>query len=137
MAFVTKTAAAYIRVSTKEQLEFSPASQLEKIREYAKNNDLILPDEYIFFDEGISGLETKKRPGFLKMIAKASSKPKPFDVVLLWSFSRFARNREDSIVYKSLLRRKFCIFTSLAKNKQPFLSVLIKPRSGCLYIMHQ
>ena len=100
-----KTAAAYIRVSTDDQTEYSPSSQLEKIREYAKRNDYILPDEYIFIDEGISG-RTTKRPAFNKMIGIAKTKPKPFDAILLWKFSRFARNREDSIVYKSMLRKQ-------------------------------
>jgi len=40
------------------------------------------------------------------MIGTAKLKPKPFDVILLWKFSRFARNREDSIVYKSMLRKQ-------------------------------
>ena len=100
-----KTAAAYIRVSTDDQTEYSPSSQLEKIREYAKRNDYILPDEYIFIDEGISGRTTAKRPNFNKMIGIAKTSPKPFDAILLWKFSRFARNREDSIVYKSMLRK--------------------------------
>ena len=100
-----KTAAAYIRVSTDDQTEYSPSSQLEKIREYAKRNDYILPDEYIFIDVGISG-RTTKRPAFNQMIGTAKTKPKPFDAILLWKFSRFARNREDSIVYKSMLRKQ-------------------------------
>ena len=101
-----KTAAAYIRVSTEDQVEYSPASQLEKIREYAKRNDYILPEEYIFMDEGISGRNTVKRTAFNRMIGTAKTKPKPFDAILLWKFSRFARNREDSIVYKSMLRKQ-------------------------------
>ena len=48
---------AYIRVSTEDQVEYSPASQLEKIREYAKRNGYLLPEEYIFTDEGISILD--------------------------------------------------------------------------------
>ena len=40
------------------------------------------------------------------MIGTAKIKPKQFDVILLWKFSRFARNREDSIVYKSMLRKQ-------------------------------
>ena len=40
------------------------------------------------------------------MIAAAKQKPAPFRVILVWKFSRFARNREDSIVYKSMLRRQ-------------------------------
>lgn len=101
-----KTAAAYIRVSTEEQTEFSPDSQLKAIRKYAKEHDLILPEEFIFADEGISGRQADKRPQFQRMIGTAKLKPKPFDVILLWKFSRFARNREDSIVYKSMLRKQ-------------------------------
>ena len=33
-----KVAAAYIRVSTDDQLEYSPDSQLEKIKLYAERN---------------------------------------------------------------------------------------------------
>lgn len=101
-----KIAAAYIRVSTEDQVEYSPASQLDKIREYAKRNGYILPDEYVFMDEGISGRHTEKRTAFNRMIGTAKTKPKPFDAILLWKFSRFARNREDSIVYKSMLRKQ-------------------------------
>lgn len=101
-----KTAAAYIRVSTEDQVEYSPASQLDKIRQYAKHNGYILPDEYIYMDEGISGRHTQKRTAFNRMIGTAKTKPKPFDAILLWKFSRFARNREDSIVYKSMLRKQ-------------------------------
>jgi DNA invertase Pin-like site-specific DNA recombinase len=101
-----KTAAAYIRVSTEDQIEFSPDSQLKAIRKYAKEHDLILPEEFVFADEGISGRKTDKRVQFQRMIGTAKLKPKPFDVILLWKFSRFARNREDSIVYKSMLRKQ-------------------------------
>lgn len=100
-----KTAAAYIRVSTDDQIEFSPESQRRALIDYAKKNNIILPKEFIFVDEGISGKTTAKRPQFNKMIALAKTKPKPFDVILVWKYSRFARNREDSVVYKSMLRR--------------------------------
>jgi site-specific DNA recombinase len=102
-----KIAAAYIRVSTDDQMEYSPDSQLEKIREYAKKNDMVLPEEYIFReDEGISGKKAEKRPEFMRMIGTSKKKPKPFDVIIVWKFSRFARNRQDSIVYKSMLRKQ-------------------------------
>lgn len=100
-----KTAAAYIRVSTEDQVEFSPDSQLEKIKLYAEKNQILLPKEFIFLDEGISGRNAAKRPAFNEMIALAKRKPKPFDVILVWKYSRFARNREDSVVYKSMLRK--------------------------------
>ena len=101
-----KIAAAYIRVSTDDQLEFSPDSQMKKIREYAAKNELLIPHELVFIDEGISGRKAEKRPAFMKMISLAKTKPKPFDIILVWKFSRFARNREDSIVYKSMLRKQ-------------------------------
>lgn len=100
------TAAAYLRVSTSEQAELSPDSQLKKIREYAERNDILLLEDHIYMDEGISGKRTQNRQAFNAMIGAAKQKPKPFDTILLWKFSRFARNREDSIVYKSMLRKQ-------------------------------
>lgn len=99
------TAAAYIRVSTEDQLEYSPDSQLKRIREYTEHHDLYLPDEYIYLDEGISGRNADNRPAFMNMIRTAKQKPHPFDVILVWKYSRFARNRQDSIFYKSMLRK--------------------------------
>lgn len=100
-----QTAAAYIRVSTKDQTELSPDSQIRLVRDYAKAHGMILPEEYIFRDDGLSGRKAEKRPAFMRMIAAAKEKPRPFDVILLWKYSRFARNQEESIVYKSLLKR--------------------------------
>lgn len=100
------TAAAYIRVSTEDQIEFSPDSQLKRIREYAAGRQISVPEEYIFLDEGISGRSADNRPAFLRMIHTARQKPKPFQQILVWKFSRFARNRQDSIFYKSMLRRE-------------------------------
>ena len=100
------TAAAYIRVSTEDQMEFSPDSQLRSIQAYALNHHIELLPAHIYLDEGISGRNASKRPAFLQMIANAKKKPHPFDLILLWKFSRFARNRQDSIFYKSMLRRE-------------------------------
>ena len=41
-----KIAAAYVRVSTEDQTELSPTSQIKQIREYAKNHGYIVPDEF-------------------------------------------------------------------------------------------
>ncbi len=103
---MTQYGACYIRVSTEEQTEFSPDAQLRVLKEYAKKNDIILTKEHIYIDEGISGRKAEKRPAFMKMIATAKSKPRPFDVILVHKFDRFARSREDSVVYKSLLKKE-------------------------------
>lgn len=100
-----KVAAAYIRVSTDHQTELSPDSQIKLVRQYAKQNGYIIPDEYIFRDDGISGRYADKRPQFNEMIGTAKQSPPPFSAVLLWKFSRFARNQEESIFYKSMLRK--------------------------------
>ena len=100
-----KIAAAYIRVSTDDQEEYSPDSQLKLCRDFAKKNGYILPDEYIFQDDGISGSSARRRASFNHMIALAKEKDRPFDAILVWKFSRFARNREESVLYKGLLRK--------------------------------
>lgn len=100
-----KTAAAYLRVSTEAQDEYSLDSQLKLIRDYAAKNDMIVPDEFVFTDDGISGRSAKKRPEFQRMIGWAKEKDRPFEAILVWKFSRFARNQEESIVYKSMLAR--------------------------------
>ena len=101
-----RIAAAYVRVSTDDQMELSPDSQMEKILEYAAKNGLLLLSEYIFHDDGISGRAAEKRPGFQQMIATAKDPSHPFDTIIVWKFSRFARNQEESIFYKSILRSK-------------------------------
>lgn len=101
-----KIGAAYVRVSDERQDEYSPDSQLKKIREYAAKEGYIIPDEYVFYDDGISGKSVRKRDDFNRMIAIAKEKTHPFDVIYVWKFSRFARNQEESMVYKNLLQKK-------------------------------
>lgn len=101
-----QSAAAYIRVSTDDQTEHSPDSQLKELKEYASRHDLLIDPAHIYIDAGISGRKAAKRPAFQKMIAAAKNRPSPFGVILVWKFSRFARNQEESILYKSLLRRE-------------------------------
>lgn len=101
-----KTAAAYIRVSTDMQTEYSPDSQLSNIRSFAEKNGIVLLEEHIYAEDGgKSGKSIAKRDSFQKMISVAKQKPKPFDMILVWKFSRFARNQEEAIVLKSMLKR--------------------------------
>jgi len=39
------------------------------------------------------------------MVAAARRKTRPFEAILVWKLSRFARNQEDSIICKSLFRK--------------------------------
>lgn len=101
-----RSGALYIRVSTDKQEELSPDAQKRLLLDYAKKNNILISNEYIYMENGISGRKAEKRPEFQKMIAAAKSKPRPFDTILVWKYSRFARNQEESIVYKSLLRKQ-------------------------------
>ena len=110
-----KIAAAYIRVSDERQDEYSPDSQLKKIRENAAKDGYMIPDEYVFYDDGISGKSVRKRGDFNRMIAIAKEKPHPFDRIYVWKFSRFARNQEQSIVYKNLLQKEGVFVKSVSE----------------------
>ena len=99
-------AACYIRVSTEEQTEFSPDAQQRALSNYARQHGLTILPEHIYLDAGLSGRRSETRPAFMAMIAAAKRKPPPFDCILVHRFDRFARSREDSIVYKSILRRQ-------------------------------
>lgn len=101
-----KIAAVYIRVSTHMQDELSPDAQKRLLFDYARQNNIVIPEEFVFMEKGISGKKADKRPEFMRMISIAKQNPSPFDIILVWKYSRFARNQEESIVYKSLLRKQ-------------------------------
>lgn len=100
-------AAIYCRVSSSDQVEkgLSIPAQQAALREYAKRNNMEIVAEYI--DEGESAYKKRgERTQFKAMISDAKRKPRPFDIILVHKWDRFARNREDSIVYKSILRKQ-------------------------------
>ena len=95
--------ALYARVSSEKQdVDLSISAQLKSLREYAARNGHEVTKEYV--DESESG-KTTARPAFREMISAARRSPKPFDLILVWKYSRFARSREDSIVFKTMLRK--------------------------------
>ena len=85
------TAVIYSRYSSDNQREESIEGQIRECTAYAKKNGITVIKHYI--DRAFSA-KTDNRPEFQQMI-KDSSK-KLFDVVLVWKFDRFARNRFDS-----------------------------------------
>ena len=94
-----KYAYGYVRVSTDRQEELSPDSQERLLRDYATKNNIVILK--IFFELGISGRKADRRPQFQEMIESAKSLEHPIDCILVWKFSRFVRNQEESIIYKS------------------------------------
>jgi len=97
-------AAVYARVSSERQAEkdLSIPAQLKALREYADKQGWRVVEQFI--DEAESA-RTADRPEFQRMIALSRQKKPSFSVILVWKLSRFARNREDSILYKAMLRK--------------------------------
>src|SRR5262249_49904025 len=89
-----KRCAIYARYSSDMQRESSIEDQVRKCREYAAKQGWVILDDYIRFDQAISGA-TDKRPALQSLLADAERKPKPFDVLLVDDTSRLARNLED------------------------------------------
>ena len=44
----------------------------------------------------------------------------PFEVILVWKFSSFTRNREHDVAYKSMLRRKGTKIVSITEHASDF-----------------
>ena len=94
------TAVIYARYSSDNQREESIEGQIRECTAYAEKNGIMVIKHYI--DRAFSA-KTDNRPEFQQMI-KDSGK-KLFDVVLVWKFDRFARNRFDSANYKMILKK--------------------------------
>jgi site-specific DNA recombinase len=96
--------AIYARCSAEKQAEkdLSIPAQLDCCRAGAKQRGWEIVAEYI---DAAESATTDDRPQFREMIAAARQKPAPFDYIIVWKFSRFSRNREDSVLYKRMLER--------------------------------
>lgn len=107
--------ALYARVSSDRQdVDLSISAQLKALREYALRNGYQVVREFV--DEAETG-RTTTRPAFKEMIANARRSGKPFERILVWKYSRFARNRKDSIVYKAMLKKAGVMVVSI---NEPF-----------------
>ncbi len=109
-------AALYARVSSDRQdVDLSVSAQLRALKEYAKANGYSVAREYI--DEAESG-RVADRPQFREMIEEGSKPKAPFDVILVWKFSRFTRKREHAVAFKAQLRRKGIRVVSITEQAE-------------------
>ena len=92
----TKTAVLYARYSSDKQREASIDDQLRVCSEYCVREGIEVLKAYT--DYALSG-KTDQRPEFRRMIANAPES----DLVVVYMFDRFSRDRYDSIVYKRQL----------------------------------
>ncbi len=92
-------AVIYARFSPgKNQKEISIEGQLRECREFADRNNYEVVGEYI--DRRISG-RSDNRADFQRLMRDCEKRC--FDVVIVWKFDRFFRNRQESAIYKKHL----------------------------------
>lgn len=92
-------AVIYARFSSHNQQEQSVDGQVRYCTQYAETHNMRIIGTYV--DRAMSGTNDN-RPDFQKMIK--DSENKQFQVVLVWKFDRFARNRYDSAFYRRALK---------------------------------
>ncbi|MGD0576451.1 MAG: recombinase family protein [Candidatus Staskawiczbacteria bacterium] len=86
-----KRAAIYVRCSSDEAGKegYSPETQEEKIKSFAKNEGWEINEESLYKDIGFSG-GTEKRPDLQRLLKDARNKK--IDVIIVYRMDRFFRN---------------------------------------------
>ena len=90
--------------------ELSTTDQRKEIKAYCQKHGLVLIE--IFEDAARSGTSTAKRDEFERMIDQCRV-DQYTQGLIIWSHSRFARNVDDAMFYKSDLRRRGIIVHSM------------------------
>lgn len=109
----------YCRVSSEEQAQkdISIPAQRKALRRWVDEK----PDHQLlheFVDEGESAYApADKRPGFCEMISFC--RRNNLDHILVHKLDRFSRNREESILFKSLLRKHGVTVVSITESYDP------------------
>lgn len=69
--------------------------QIRICREFAEKRGWSVGEAHVFRDNGIAGTDISRRFGLEALLKSSSSKPRPFDVVLVEEISRLGRNVAD------------------------------------------
>jgi DNA invertase Pin-like site-specific DNA recombinase len=92
-------AAIYARKSTEQNgvgdKEKSVTRQIEHAKTYATKKGWVVAEDYVYVDDGISGAEFVKRPGFLRLMNALKPKP-PFQVLIMSEESRLGREQIET-----------------------------------------
>src|SRR5262247_1330610 len=86
-------AAIYARKSTDQNIadeEKSVTRQVERARAYAARKGWTAAEAHVYTDDGISGAEFVKRPGFLRLMNALKPRP-PFQALIMSEESRLGR----------------------------------------------
>ena len=89
--------AVYARYSSDLQRDSSIEDQIRKCRERSAAERWTIREEYIRYDEAISGAALNGRSALQSLLRAAKLHPRPFDCVLVEDSSRLARNLPDQL----------------------------------------
>ena len=92
-------AAIYARKSTDQigvgEEEKSVQRQIAHATDYAHRKGWTVDEEHIYVDDGISGVEFQKRPGFLRLMNALKPCP-PFNLLVMSEESRLGREQIET-----------------------------------------
>ena len=99
-----KTGIIYVRVSSKDQVENTSLESQEKACiEYAERNAITII-EPAFVEKGESA-KSANRTEFQKAISRCADKKLPIKYFVVYKLDRFARNQDDHVTVRAILRR--------------------------------
>lgn len=99
-----KTCVIYCRVSSKEQVDGTSLESQERFcREYAERHNIQILK--VFIERGESA-KTVNRTEFNKAITYCTEKKGRVDYFIVYKLDRFARNQEDHVTVRALLRKR-------------------------------
>jgi len=105
--------ALYMRFSSDRQTEQSIEGQLRDAISFCKLRKYCI--RAIYVDRAISArADAEKRVNFMQMIS--DSDKRKWEYVIVWKLDRFARNRNDSAIYKMRLRKNGVKVVSVTEN---------------------
>jgi DNA invertase Pin-like site-specific DNA recombinase len=126
---------AYLRDSGGQNQELSTDQQEQELSKWAVENNLIITQFYK--DAARTGTSTDKRDAFKEMIAHFHERGCRDKGVIIWSFSRFARNMDDAQYYEIDLRKRgyhvYSINDDLPDTPQGRLIKFVYDMSNQLY----
>lgn len=102
---------AYVRDSGGDDQDLSVPRQIESIRAWCQDHQIVLLKVYA--DEARPGSNVVGREAFQQMMAYFRSPECQAQGLVIWKFSRFARDIDDSQYYKADLRRRGFIVHSM------------------------
>jgi DNA invertase Pin-like site-specific DNA recombinase len=114
-------AAIYARKSTEQNVsdeEKSVTRQVEHARAFAAAKGWTVAEKHVYADDGISGAEFVKRPGFLRLMN--ALKPRaPFEILIMSEGSRLGREQiEPAYALKQLVQAGVRVFFYLEDRER-------------------